>query len=115
MSKLTINQGPGNLFEQELISHDIFVTLINNALDTIFRPRLTSHKINKMRDERQIQYCPQSRNLTPTVNTTGKKFPNKLRNPKVSKQIPTIPQRISTSIIPSIKHAVPRHLSFLQK
>ncbi len=44
----------------------------------------------------------------PTVKTIGRKFPNKFKNPKLSKHIPINPHRNITKTIPRAKHMVPR-------
>ena len=45
------------------------------------------------------------------LNTTGKNEPNKLRNPKLSKNIPHIGQRNKTKVTPPKKHTMPRRRS----
>ena len=49
-----------------------------------------------------------------TVKTVGRKLPNKFKNPKASKQSPTIQYRIKTKPTPRKKQNVPRILSLLQ-
>lgn len=50
-----------------------------------------------------------------TVNTVGKKFPNKFKNPNPSTHIPINPHRMITNTIPKKKHIVPRIRSLLHQ
>lgn len=46
-------------------------------------------------------------NCLATVNTVGRKLPNKFKNPKPSNAIPTRPHLITTNAIPRKKQIVP--------